>query len=382
MLNLNKHHRRIIDDLSTVIKDAAFNPDYWQVFADRFCELIPGAKVLFLANDRQARCDMPLINSGFENHSIKDFAEHYGAINSWTPFNLALPLMTPRRTEDYLPSSSFRNTEFYTDFLRHLSDSDAGTAIKLNADRERSAEFAVHYAVRHNEHINLVVEPVMRTLAPAMQQALSMLRIRMADGKAASRANIVEAILDPTFILSSKGRVLAANRAARELAGDATLVRIAAGDRLQFLSPQTAAAVAEQLAKLMRGQLLPVGHETIQTRHAEALYSIAAHPMVPSARAGFDLLASPEPCFLLIIRTLLALEASASELLRETFGLTAAEARLAMGLSKGASLSATAAQLGITYQTGRSQLKAVFAKLGVHRQSELVAALHPLIRSL
>ncbi|WFU07458.1 helix-turn-helix transcriptional regulator (plasmid) [Rhizobium sp. CB3171] len=379
---MNNHRRRIIDDLSTIIEEAAFNPDHWQVFADRFCELIPGAKALFLANDRQAYRDLPLVHSGFENDAIKKFAEHYGTISGWTPFNLALPVMTLRRTEDYLPSSSFRNTEFYTDFLRHLPDSDAATAIKLSADRERSAEFVVHYAAQDNERINLAVEPVMRTLAPAMKQALSMLRIRVADGRAASRANIVEAILDPAFVLSSKGRVLAANRAARALADEATLLRIAPGDRLQFLFPQTAATVTEQVAKVMRGQLLPVGHETIQARHEGALYSIAAHPMAPSARAGFDLLASPEPCLLLIIRPLLALEASASEVLRATFGLTAAEARLAIGLAKGASLSATAIFLGITYQTSRSQLKAVFAKLGVHRQSELVAVLHPLIGAL
>ncbi|WP_349962569.1 helix-turn-helix transcriptional regulator [Rhizobium sp. ZPR3] len=382
MLNLNNHRRRIVSNLSTIIEEAAFNPDQWQVFADTFCELIPGAKTLFLANDREAYRDIPLVHSGFENDAIRKFAEHYGAISGWTPFNLALPVMMPRRTEDYLPASSFHDTEFYTDFLRHLSDSDAATAIKLSADHERSAEFVVHYAARDNERINSDVEPVMRALAPAMTHALSMLRIRMADGKKAHRASIAEAILDPAFMLSSKGRVLATNSAARVLADEAVLVRVAPGDHLQFLSPQTAATVTAQMAKIMRGQLLAVGHETIQARHADALYSIAVHPMALGARIGFDLLAAAEPCILLIIRPLLALEANASAVLRGTFGLTAAEARLAIGLAKGASLSATAISLGITYQTSRSQLKVVFAKLGVHRQSELVAVLHPLINAL
>jgi DNA-binding CsgD family transcriptional regulator/PAS domain-containing protein len=58
-----------------------------------------------------------------------------------------------------------------------------------------------------------------------------------------------------------------------------------------------------------------------------------------------------------------------------TYGLTPAEARLAAELVGGASLAEAAAKAGIAYQTARTQLKAVFAKTGAHRQAELVALL-------
>jgi DNA-binding CsgD family transcriptional regulator len=59
--------------------------------------------------------------------------------------------------------------------------------------------------------------------------------------------------------------------------------------------------------------------------------------------------------------------------LRASFGFTAAEARLAARISSGAALESVAESLGISKETGRNQLKSIFAKTGVHRQAELVA---------
>ena len=61
------------------------------------------------------------------------------------------------------------------------------------------------------------------------------------------------------------------------------------------------------------------------------------------------------------------------------FALSAAEARLAKGIATGKSLDVLANELNITTQTARQELKAVFAKLKVHRQPELVALLSLLL---
>lgn len=59
--------------------------------------------------------------------------------------------------------------------------------------------------------------------------------------------------------------------------------------------------------------------------------------------------------------------------LRASFGFTAAEAKLAARVASGAALYSVTDSLGISKETGRSQLKSIFAKAGVHRQAELVA---------
>jgi len=59
--------------------------------------------------------------------------------------------------------------------------------------------------------------------------------------------------------------------------------------------------------------------------------------------------------------------------LQAAWGFTAAEARLALCLADGQSVRAAAKALGITYETARSRLKAIFQKTRTHRQGELIA---------
>jgi DNA-binding CsgD family transcriptional regulator len=63
------------------------------------------------------------------------------------------------------------------------------------------------------------------------------------------------------------------------------------------------------------------------------------------------------------------------ELIREAFGLTTAEARLATTLGSGEDLRTAAEIHGMAYETARRHLKAIFSKAGVNRQSELVTLL-------
>jgi DNA-binding CsgD family transcriptional regulator len=62
-------------------------------------------------------------------------------------------------------------------------------------------------------------------------------------------------------------------------------------------------------------------------------------------------------------------------LLMSLFGLTPAEARLASIVGGGVDPARAAEEIGISRVTARNQLRAIFAKTGTHRQSELVALL-------
>jgi DNA-binding CsgD family transcriptional regulator len=63
------------------------------------------------------------------------------------------------------------------------------------------------------------------------------------------------------------------------------------------------------------------------------------------------------------------------EELHSSFGLTPAEARLAIQMASGLPLETIADELRVSKETARSQLKSVFQKTGVRRQAELVGLL-------
>jgi len=71
-----------------------------------------------------------------------------------------------------------------------------------------------------------------------------------------------------------------------------------------------------------------------------------------------------------------------SRVLRDLYGLTPAECRVAQALSCGPGLPEVARQLGISHETARSQLKAIFIKTGVSSQSQLVQTLSRLAAAL
>lgn len=63
------------------------------------------------------------------------------------------------------------------------------------------------------------------------------------------------------------------------------------------------------------------------------------------------------------------------EQLRSLYGLTQAEARLALALCSGNTVAACAENLGVTVATVRTHLRAVMEKTGSRRQAELLARL-------
>lgn len=71
-----------------------------------------------------------------------------------------------------------------------------------------------------------------------------------------------------------------------------------------------------------------------------------------------------------------------SKTLQQNFGLTPAEARLALMLQSGEDLQAAAAKLKVSTETVRKQVKSIFAKTGIKRQVELVALISNLLPNI
>jgi len=66
-------------------------------------------------------------------------------------------------------------------------------------------------------------------------------------------------------------------------------------------------------------------------------------------------------------------EAEQLAVLRQAFGLTPSEAKIALYLADGKSLEEAAQEMAIAHETTRSHLKSIFRKTATHRQGELVA---------
>lgn len=66
-------------------------------------------------------------------------------------------------------------------------------------------------------------------------------------------------------------------------------------------------------------------------------------------------------------------------LLKQMYGMTLAEARVAIDLIKGMAPKEIASEAGVAISTVRSQMKAIFSKTGASKQADLLRMLYPIL---
>ncbi len=204
----------------------------------------------------------------------------------------------------------------------------------------------------------------------ARSQDIARLTARPEEGPASVGRNDIGWI-----VLSSRRKALAANSLAQEMMG-AGLGRLKIGAELAFDDPANGEALIQALTQ-SRGQ---AGGQTIlRLDRGEDdgpcfAYVAPARALPGVADAAALELADDDQAYALIFP---ALEETGKlwSSIRESFGLTPAELRLARKLRDGRSLKEAADELEVSVNTVRNQLRAIFDKMGLKRQSDLIRAL-------
>ena len=156
-------------------------------------------------------------------------------------------------------------------------------------------------------------------------------------------------------------KVVAANALADEL--DERIVT-RGFDRIALDHLSADALLSEALDDARAGTVRSIPLPATDTHRAMIVY------LLPITGAGHDIFAAAKS--LMLVTDVTAPEAPTQELLAGLFDLTPAEARVARALASGLPLDRVAAEFGLSVQTIRNQLAAVFHKTGTSRQVELL----------
>ncbi len=210
---------------------------------------------------------------------------------------------------------------------------------------------------------------LLERMVPHLRRALRMAE-RLAAGRDEHRLlqTAVDRLQAGLLVVDSLGRPLEMNRRlAEQLGGDES--RIPAGGPTDALQLRDRTSLQRLLEETAGRDGRPAQGRGLRLRRSG---SGRATAVVPLARAGGALTA-------VFVSDPRHRDPPPAELLREQFGLSPREARLALLLARGADLKRAATELAIRPATARTHLKRIFYKTGVHRQAALVGLLHRLL---
>ncbi|MGX7709329.1 helix-turn-helix transcriptional regulator [Methylobacterium sp. Gmos1] len=366
-----EHAQRVSDEIGLAIDHAACDPAAWDGVMAEIGRLLPGVWPVLQVVDAAAGTGLPLVHWGWDPAAVAAYEAHYGAVNPWVSVILSTPAMVSMHSEERMPASSLRHTEFYTDWLSRLGGMTASSGIKLVDAGGRLAVLNLQHdrSRATREHGRLAA--VMEGIGPRLRRAIETNRACFPAGAAvAAGEKLLERVADPAFVVTRDLRLVEASRAGHALLAEGEVLRVGALDRLQVRDPRLAGAMAREAAAACGDAL--AGGVPDPLRIGAETWQVTAIGLRQDLRGllGMARLLAPDTLALVVLRRAAA-EGGGEHDRLVRFGLSPAEARLALLMDGSRSLVQAAENLGIRHETARSQLRQVFAKLGVSRQSEL-----------
>lgn len=184
--------------------------------------------------------------------------------------------------------------------------------------------------------------------------------------------HVLDALPFGTIVLGHDGVVLACSRPAEELLQDSDAAIKIIGSLVRASRAQDEGVLQRAITEsLTIARNKPRTGQTLRMRGPRTGKAVAV-TVIPIQEATSLLSDIPNAASLLLVADPNRALPSNLKAMQATYGLTRAEARLADELCKGLSLREATLAIGISGNTGKTQLRAVFAKMGCKRQADVV----------
>lgn len=171
-------------------------------------------------------------------------------------------------------------------------------------------------------------------------------------------------------LLDGRGRVLHANRAARDMGAEGAIMSLRA-DRIEAADPSSATALRRAIT-----ETIDVAREGKATVSGIVLHDIQAGTIAPATLCALpraENTAEDQPRAALFLPPPTGEKRISEPLLMQLFELTPSEARVAAALAGGARPADLAEGLGVSPTTIAFHMRNLFQKTGTNRQADLVA---------
>ncbi len=326
--------------------------------------------ITYLRSDHSRPELSTLMTIGAGPQEITTYSEHAGE-NLW--FERCLAEIRPGAVfngDAYVTRKELLASQYYDGFLRHI-DTQHSVGICAAFEENRGVFLTLCRSPQAGMYDN-ASEQLFRRLAPHVVNTVALqMQFEHLDAQT-SQASLRQRGM---FVLDAQWNWVGGNTVAEDMvaAGWWRGRHLAPLEPVHVITRRALAALQRSFDSGLRlQQVLPV-HD--RTSNLVAFASVHAYE---AAAAG-----KHAPRYVLFVRPLHPSNTETlSAQLNALFGLTSAEAALALAMRKHGKTTAAAAALGITDSTARVRLQKIFEKTSTHRQADLLLMLDALAETV
>ncbi|HET9427228.1 MAG TPA: LuxR C-terminal-related transcriptional regulator [Allosphingosinicella sp.] len=333
-----------------------------------------GAKSCLLAwHNKNGGADL-LADSGYYQRSdLERYATEFAMHDPWLHASESPALQNKAiNLEQLVPVPVYEQSFFYNEFIREMGD-DNVRAMGIRTD----SSFGIGIIALHRGKTQeTFMDEEVRALDQDAKHLRRMLAIRSRFEAQGRQSATYEAVLDhmrdAAILVGEDRRVSFANLAAETLLKQGHVLIVKCG-RICPAGRDGAARMQTAIeAACAPGAAVATAVLLERSDGRNAVMTVTPFKLPHGSRQAL----------LLIHDDKVAAEELGPQL-RQLFGLTQSEAAIAMRVGDGLTVIDIACERGVAAETIRSQMKTMMAKLGCHRQSEVVALIKaiPLLRS-
>lgn len=362
------------------IYSAAIDRDKWHQVVRRMHHATDGAKVFLFGFDTATGTDLGQISYGYDPFLLKEYDEHYSRLNPYLQGWINARAGVARAGDAFCPRDKLLASEFYHDFLRKDEDATGGGGLPLYKENDRFIGFGGHIPSRFAERNEKDFVAILSLLAPHLTRAFEI--SRALGGKTLkehARTKLPERQEDArteVIVINAACRILYASGSAQRRIELGDIVRADDRSRLHFTDERHDATLQLAAGCLAKGAAVFPVRIDIRNPLIRESFAVQVLPYkgdAATASALGTVCRINEPCLMITIQP----QDSEQRLLKRLvsrYGLTLAEAEVAVAIDTEKSLPEIAIERGVSVWTVRSQAKSIFSKLGVSRQAGIVRA--------
>jgi DNA-binding CsgD family transcriptional regulator len=365
-----------IESLSRLLEalyDAPLDPRRWEEFLRLTAGAVGGEAAALLLHDSGDSHSAMSMQWGFHPDVAELYAAHYGSIDVWRSAVTASADWIGV-SEQFVPTTALVRTEFYNDLILPYGIPH-GIFAMVERGPARVANLSICRGTRAGPFVEKNLE-IVRFLKPHIQRAYRLQsEFAAVNTSSTSLLNALDSFSAGVILFSLKMVVVTMNQAAERIMAsrDGLLMTHNRLEAERQAESNLLASAIQRATTPLRGNSLSFGGTVFVSRRSGFPLQVLISPVRNST--AFNLSPTRQIAAIAFIIDPSQRRRPDQDILRVLFGLTPAECRITLLLCDGHTPKAIAGTLGVSVQTVRSQMKSVFAKANVKRQSELIRIL-------